>query len=180
MAGSSSQEVKYAFLSVEQHILPISLYNLSLWAIAGFLGKSSKTIVRDLKIDRRIKLFRFQNYWHYLLTGEVLEFPRVHMSSTGTPDLTFVDALVHTHEGSIIYKGILEEYSLTKTGSGLETITLSNVKRRYLKSDSASRLLFFRKKQNPYYEIPGELFVIRYNMIINLNVTYYKVSKQSL
>ncbi|RYE28477.1 MAG: hypothetical protein EOP42_16775 [Sphingobacteriaceae bacterium] len=132
-------------------------------AVAGFLGKY---FIRTYKLDRRYKLFRFQNEWHYLFSGEILDFPDIH-SSAKTNQLTFVDALVNTSEGSLIYSGILSSYVLSSS-TGIDRIYLSDTRRRYLKNDD---------QNNPerYYDMPGDFFVIFSSQIINLHITYYSI-----
>lgn len=178
MIGTNQSTILQAAIGqIQTNVLPIVGYNLSLWLLAGLAGKIARTVVRGTGLDRRQKLFRFQNRWHYILTGEFLQFPRVPLEAKRKPDFTYVDALVQTHEGSIIYKGILADYDLTKSGEGLENIYLIHVERRYLSADKGDWRYKYRKKKNTYYEVPGELFVLKYEQVINLNVTYYAVEE---
>lgn len=143
--------------------LSYSLFAGLTGALAGFLGKY---FIRTYKLDRRYKLFRFQNEWHYLFSGEILDFPDIH-SNAKTTQLTFVDALVNTSEGSVIYSGILSSYVLSSS-TGIDRIYLSDTRRRYLKNDD---------KNDPerYYDMPGDFFVIFSIQIINLHITYYSI-----
>lgn len=75
----------------------------------------------------------------------------------------YVDALVSTTEGTIIYEGVILDYELSKDG-GLEYILLTKVERRYLKDDY---------REYGYYEIPGNILFIPVDEIINLNFTYW-------
>jgi len=143
--------------------------------VTGFL---SKWVVRKLKLDRKIKLFRFQNEWHYIFSGEILDFPKV-SGEADDIDCSYVDALVRTDEGTVIYSGLLTDYILTKEG-GIDRIYLSSVKRRFLKDDilNGPESQTEQKPEDPddkrYYYLPGQFFIIPYNMVINLHITYYK------
>ena len=147
-------------------------YNMSLWIFASLLGHICRLGIRNFKWDRKYQLFRFRNRWHYYLTGEYLDFPEIPGSSENI-DFRYVDILVNTNDGSIIYTGILEDYNLSKEG-GLERVYLSEVKRRYLKSDGTNEIMDGR-----YYSLPGKLFIIPYSQILNIHVTYYSISDYS-
>ncbi len=120
--------------------------------------------MRQLKWDRTIKLFRFQNEWHYLFSGEILDFPKIPGKGSDI-DFTYVDALVETEEGTVIYKGVLQDYILSKDG-GVDRIYLTDVKRRFLKDDN---------EQGKEYQLPGKFFIIPFSKILNLHLTYYAV-----
>ena len=175
---NESALIKDSITNIQDNVYLIVKYNLLLWGFAGIAGKASRTIIRRSGLDRKQKLFRFRNRWHYILTGELLQFPRVPMEETDLPDFTFIDALVETQEGTIIYKGILADYDLTGSGDGLETIYLIHVERRYLSKDRGDWRYRYRNKKITYYEMPGELFILKYDEIVNLNVTYYALQDE--
>lgn len=136
-------------------------YNISVWVFAGFLGYATKKVVRRFKLDRKFKLFRFSNEWHYLITGEILDFPKIEGEANDI-DVVFIDALIGTGEGTIIYSGIIQDYKLSKQG-GLESLYLTQVYKRFLKEDGLVNKPF----------IPGDFMVLPYKDVINLNITYY-------
>ena len=187
-----------AFELLDTDFLPIFIFHLCLYVFSAFSGFLLKKTVRYFKWDRYAKLFRYKNYWHYLINGEVFDFPRsaVHLSHN-TPDdieVIFVDALVETSEGTVIYRGLLADYELSKKGE-LESIYLTKVKRRYLKKDPAMKgqeqesdpsvltkaLRKIKTKEKkptqPYYDVPGHLFVIPYSRIVNVNFSYYTLQE---
>lgn len=93
----------------------IFIYNLSILIFAGLSGFVGKQIVRKQKWDRKYKYFRFQNVWHYILTGEFFDFPRASFTisdKVSAIEMVFVDALVETQEGTLLYNGILVDYEL--------------------------------------------------------------------
>lgn len=162
--NNSDASVHMAFESLDRNKTDIIKYFLGSGFLAVILGIITKLVVRNTKIDRKFKLFRFQNEWHYLFSGEIFDFPRVE-GAFDDIDLIFVDALVETNDGPLLYMGILAEYILSKDG-GIDRIYLTDVTRRKLADD--------RKNEDPY-ELPGEFFVIPFNKISNLHINYYSV-----
>ncbi len=161
-SGRVSAAIETLFLNLYPG-LSYFLFTSLTGALTGFFAKY---LIRTYKLDRRYKLFRFQNEWHYLFSGEILDFPEI-QGSARTVELTFVDALVNTSEGSVIYSGYLSAYVLSSS-TGIDRLYLSNARRRYLKNDD---------KQEPerYYEMPGDFFVVFASQIINLHISYYSI-----
>jgi hypothetical protein len=131
-------------------------------AVSFVAGHLSRKVVRGLKFDRKFRLFRFSNDWHYLLSGEFLDFPEV---PDHPEDVSFklVNALTDVGGKQMIYIGELIHFTLSDEG-GLENIVLKDAKRRPLEDD----LL-----ENRYYEIPGRYITIPYKTIININIRYF-------
>lgn len=155
--------------------LPIILYHLSMWMGSAGLGRFLKQIVRTTGADRQLSLLRFQNSWHYIFTGEFYEFPNsnieLDLDTVEDIELVYVDALVETKEGSLLYEGILVHYELSKDG-GLDYIGLKQVQRRFLKDDQG-----LSGGTPKHYKIPGNLMLLKYSEIRNLNFTYYTLDE---
>lgn len=166
---SDSSKVSAAFENIYVHAFQIISYFFAISGLAVIGGLSSKYVVRLSKFDRKSSLFRFQNEWHYVFSGEILDFPNV-PGRADEVDFKYVDVLVKSNEGTLIYMGMLSHYTLNKEG-GIDRIYLSDTRRRYLKDDKPS----FNIDDNRYYNLPGEFFIIPYEQIINLHITYYKV-----
>lgn len=154
-------------------------YNLSMFVVAGLSGYLLKKVVRSYHLDRSFKFFRFQNSWHYILKGEFFDFPRAQFTlvqdNVEDIEFVFVDAIVEIAGNSYLYDGILVDYNLSSDG-GLETISLSNTKRRKLSDDS--QINSEGKKEdnsNKYYPITGHILVLKYNEIKNLNFKYLRL-----
>ena len=176
---SDSTKVTEAFKTVYQKAPFVTGYFLGVSLVGMAAGFATKLIVRKLKLDRKVKLFRFQNEWHYIFTGEILDFPKVPGKAEDI-DCSYVDALVKTGEGTVIYTGLLADYILTNEG-GIDRIYLTDVKRRFFKDDLTHRAeqpaeLDEATNDSRYYYLPGRFFIISYSQIINLHVTYYKVT----
>ncbi len=137
-------------------------YCLYVIAISFFAGHLSRKIVRWAKLDRKLKLFRFSNDWHYLLSGEFLDFPEV-PDYAEEVSFKMVNVLTNVGNEQMIYIGELIHFNLSDEG-GLENIVLKDAKRRLLKDD----LL-----ESRYYEIPGRYITIPYKTIININIRYF-------
>ena len=131
-------------------------------AMSFCAGHISRKIVRIFKLDRKFRLFRFSNDWHYLLSGEFLDFPEV-PDSPEEVSFKLVNVLTEVGGKQMIYIGELIHFTLSDEG-GLENIVLKDAKRRLLEDD----LL-----ENRYYEIPGRYITIPYKTIININIRYF-------
>ena len=130
--------------------------------VSFFAGHISRKIIRAIKFDRKFKLFRFSNDWHYLLSGEFLDFPEV-PDHPEEVSFKLVNVLTNVGTEQMIYIGELIHFTLSDEG-GLENIVLKDSKRRMLQDD----LL-----ENRYYEIPGRYITIPYKTIVNINIRYF-------
>lgn len=180
-----SGEVGTALSNLYTNKRKILLFLLFTTSVGAFGGLGTKFIVRKLKLDRRHRIFRFANKWHYLLSGEILDFPRFPGRSKDI-HLRYVDILVDSNAGPIIYSGVIKDYILNKEG-GLDSIYLSEAKRRYLKDDHHDRStdnaddgISQMTSSNPYYFLPGNLFVVPFEQIKNIHITYYSAHAQSM
>lgn len=173
----SASPSKKTFNNIEDNALKITMYNLTMFLLAGFSGYLLKKIVRRYRWDRTHKFFRFQNSWHYILKGEFFDFPRAEIilerDTVEDIEFVFVDAILEINNESYIYDGILVDYELSNNG-GLDTISITNAQRRNIKDDSEISKKG-KKKDNlsKYYPIEGHILVLKYCEIKNLNFTYY-------
>ena len=169
LTGAQTETASAALTSISENKWVIAIYYFAACVVALGAGNATREIVRWRNWDKSYRFFRFNNEWHYLLSGEILDFPKI----PGKPrEISFVwiDALVQTGEGgSVIYSGILQDYQLSSDG-GLESIYLRDVARRNLADDPGD-------SEQSAYTIPGKFFVIRYCHTLNLNVTYYEVEE---
>jgi len=167
-----------SFRHIQEHATSIVIYNGTMWVAAVLAGYLFRQVVRVRKWDRKYKHFRFQNAWHYILKGEVFDFERatidLERDTVENIEVVFVDAVVSTSDGSIIYDGILVDYELSPDG-GLETISLKEVNRRYLKNDPHLDQVV---NPNRRYHVPGHMLILKYSEVVNLNFTYYRLVKK--
>jgi hypothetical protein len=146
----------------QQGLVGYLYYCVAVIGVAYVAGHICRRIVRVLKLDRRFRLFRFSNDWHYLLSGEFLDFPEV-PDHPEEVSFKMVNVLTQTGGETMIYIGELIHFTLSDEG-GLDTIVLKDAKRRFLKDDLV---------ENRYYEIPGRYITIPYKTILNINIRYF-------
>lgn len=156
--------------------LPVFLvYILILIVIAAVLGLSARFMVRKFQLDLRYPFLKVNNEWYYLFSGEILDLLDTPGESKNV-EMIQIDVLVSTGDGTMVYSGTLENYFLSKD-NGLDRIYLSNVYRRKMKDDldrtKPNVGYLDRYLDERYYAMPGDLFVVTYDKIINLNVTYH-------
>lgn len=142
--------------------LPYLFYCTFVMTVSFFAGHVSRKLIRVLKFDRKFKLFRFTNDWHYLLSGEFLDFPEV-PDHPEEVSFKLVNVLTNVGKEEMIYIGELIHFTLSDEG-GLENIVLKDAKRRFLKDDLV---------ESRYYDIPGRYITIPFKTIININIRYF-------
>lgn len=160
----------------------ILIYNVGLFVFSSISGAFLKNLVRTKKLDRKYKFLRYQNQWHYILTGEFFDFPRANIdldkSSVEDIEFVFVDALIEVNGTSYLYDGILVDYELSNDG-GLDFIIIKNAERRKLEAD---RELDDNGKRidniDSYYPISRHLLILKYSEIKNINFSYYKLEEE--
>lgn len=161
MLGTNSDGLAAkSFSDLKEYIYPIFFYNLVVFGVSYLFGYLSMKCVRYFKLDRKIRMLRFSNKWHYILTGECLDFPDV---PDHFEDISFkiVNVLCKVNGKSVLYTGEYFNYYIDSKGD-LEAIHLKYPVRRYLDDDKAKT----------YYQIPSRYLVIPSNDIININLKY--------
>ena len=145
------------------------LWQLLLISVSGLVGYTTQYLVRRYRVDTSVKLFRFQNHWHYLLRGGIRRFERVRPLFSGRDNevaSTCVDVLVATAEGDMLYDGMLADYEL-KPGNQLDRSVLVGASRRRLSNDGTSS-----SRSQRFQSILDDLFVIPGDQMNNVNRRY--------
>ena len=149
----------------------VLLYFLVSVAAAGFAGRLAHMAVRHYRLDVRTQYFRFNNHWHYLLSGETEE-----LFAAGRAPITFtsISTIVATKDAAYLYVGVLYDYVLDGKGN-LERIILSGpVRRRRLATDRPSGESRRPVESDPrFYEVEGDYFVLRASEMTTLNIEYW-------
>ncbi|MFW5658586.1 MAG: hypothetical protein ACOCZ8_01270 [Bacteroidota bacterium] len=175
LSGNESPEQQRALTqTTENQKWRVAGYLMLSISIAGALGLSVKTFVRGTKLDRKQKIFRYRNEWHYFFTGEYLDLPGVPGESIYVK-LKYVDVLVSSSAGDLIYSGLLADYVLSSDG-GLDRIYLHDVKRRYLIDDAQETSQISGHSlstSNKYYALPGDVLMLPYSEMKNIHVRFY-------
>lgn len=138
------------------------LYYLFLIIYAILLSTILYKIVRISGLDKHSPVLRFDNSWHYYFSGEVTKFSsfRNIVEKGRIVDLTYADILIKTSEDKTqLYRGVLRQHTISKETGKLEEIYLMDAYR-------------YSDKIENFKSIPGNIFVIPYNNVLNINLTY--------
>jgi hypothetical protein len=150
---------------------------------SAVLGRFAHWLVRFSKLDLRTQIFRFKNEWFYLLTGEALQFSEAKLPSRSV-DGVYLSAVVDHGNETYLYRGIILDWSFNGEGD-LESIRITDAHRRPFSKDRAVGQLTSRESyisggppDDRYYEIRGDLLVLRYSDIKTLNLDYFSLEEE--
>ncbi len=167
-------KISNAFTNFENYKFQIFFYHLSLNIFAGLMGWLLKFLVRKTKADKRIKILRYRNSWHYLFSGEFFDLPMASFNliddDVNQIEFIYTDVLTSASDKLILYEGILVDYELSKD-EGLNYLILKEYRRRFIDDNE--------KDNKEYYEIPGHILIIPYSSITNINMSFYKLNEIS-
>jgi hypothetical protein len=176
--GEGDRYLEHVLTEVSRAYPWVAGYLVSLYGTAAVAGNLGHRAVRRLRLDHHTKTFRFDNYWYYMLTGEVLNF-RENASEGRRVDGVYVSAVVDHASGSYLYRGIVSDFTFDRDGR-LDTIVLADAHRRRLVDDREEGAP--RPGVGPsvpderYYEIRGDFLVLRYAELRTLNLDYFTVT----
>lgn len=156
------------FKNIQNNYLLIGSYFFLVILTAFFLGHLLRNIVIQFNLDIKYRFFHFDNEWYYLFTARYLEVDK----KDGV--FIFLDILVETQSDPIIYKGILEYFTLAK-GGGLDSIRLINVKKQRLRLNSDSSKTEDTVAKSEDLLIPGNSIVFPMHQIKNINIRYMSI-----
>jgi hypothetical protein len=144
----------------------IFVYFTVLYAASAGLGFSAHLLVRHFKWDLRSRFFRFNHQWHYLLHGEIANFPE---SNVEVPSFDFVSVacVVDTNAGSFLYVGVLDAFYFNQSGD-LDLLVLTGAMRRPIdvsKEDASGA-------KPDYFFIDAEYLYLKYSDVKNVSIRY--------
>lgn len=146
--------------------VPILWFLICVNVSAYIFGVILNFFVRRFWLDVKYNLFRYENIWHYIITAKYFQVKRSQFElSKGEIDdieITYCVVLVSIGGENILYNGILIDYQLGHDG-GLDMIYLKDAKRRLINNPRGN-----------YENIDGNIFIIKYENVINLNLTFYR------
>jgi hypothetical protein len=176
--GEGSRYLDRVLASAPGHYTGVAGYLVSLYGAAAVAGNLGHRAVRRLKLDHRTKTFRFDNYWYYMLTGEVLDF-RENAAEGRRVDGVYLSAVVDHGSGSYLYRGIVSDFTFDRDGA-LDTIVLADAHRRNLADDRVEAGppagVGPSEPDERYYEIRGDFLILRYSELRTLNLDYFAVT----
>lgn len=166
---------------LDEHIHLFAYFNMLIYMAAGIFGLLLHFIIQKFDLDKRMKIFRFKNYWYYVFSGEILKFKKfirasanVKLATLGknrTAIITYADALCDVNGQSKLYRGYVVDYELDSDNMHhLDKIYLLDAVR--YETNAHSRRGLIEETVNQKIDIQGDLFVIDYKNVINLNLTY--------
>lgn len=162
-----------AIHAVTNQPIKVAIYFLTLYFFSMYLGYKLHTVIRKNGLDKKYKLFRFNNQWHYLLTGEIMEFPDMNDNPTEV-DFVSVSAVVDSY----LYIGNVADYELDGQGK-LARLTLKETYRRMLSDDADGDDVQIDLENDPrYYRIKGDFFIIDCENTRNINIDYWYLPEE--
>lgn len=163
------------FLKNQVHLY---VYFTALCAFSSIiLALLAHKIVRRYDLDIRFKILRFKNQWYYIFNGDILRFKKYKIISQEvrlTQDLSshknimfaYVDVLVREADGIHLYSGIVMDYDLNAQDiSKLDKLYLMDAHKHIPVPNNTTK----KRVKTP---IPGQIFVLNDEQILNINLTY--------
>ena len=165
----------------------VAVYFFLLGFGSYLFGLFAHFLVRSQGLDHRCRLFRYDNPWFYLLSGESLQAilpdqPKSWWSRLcswwplGRPrkaDVVKISAAVKQGNDVYLYVGKLESFEFDRAGQ-LDRLVLSQASRRLLSKDRMPEAQneHDASKDERFYPIETLHFVIRYADICTLNIEH--------
>ncbi len=172
--------INRVYIKLNQGFLPEEIFNLKLlgWVsaylistifISFLIAQICWKVVRNLDLDKNYSTLKFNNYWHYYLSGESLKFKDFKgILPNQKVLLTEADVLVDTgNEGTKLYKGFIRQHTICKNTGDLKAVYLTDVRR-------------FIDKEPYIKDVPGHIMIIPAEKIININLTYITKSENKI
>jgi hypothetical protein len=161
---TSENTVEKSFSQLRQFLYPIFFYNLLVFSFSFLIGYGLQKGIRKFSLDRTIRYLRFSNKWHYIFTGECLDFPDIPDEFEEITDKV-INVLCKVNDKNVLYTGEYFNYYIDNNGD-LEAIHLKYPIRRYLEKDNGTA--------QDYYQIESRYLVIPNSDIVNINFRYFK------
>jgi len=151
---------------ITNNIRAIFSYFISLAIAATIISFFIRNLIRTYKIDRKLKMFRYDNNWYYIFSGEVLDIEEYNKNrdiSSDTINDRIVDVLTKSGDKYILYRGNLVDYQLNGNNS-VDYIVLSSPRKQVVGEDETK-------------DITSNYFVIPYTEVLNINIKYLTIEE---
>lgn len=155
--------IEQSFNQLREFLYPIFFYNFSVFSFSFLIGFGTRKLIRKYGLDKTLRYLRFSNKWHYIFSGECLDFPDVPDDFREITD-KIINVLCKVNGESVLYTGEYFNYYIDKDGN-LEAVHLKYPIRRYLANDKIEK--------KDYYKIESRYLVIPDSDIININFRYF-------
>lgn len=167
---SSNSLLIEAAESFAGNLIPIAGYVLSTFMVGIISGWLLRKTVLKFDLDIKFGLLRFNNDWHYLLSGIKPNKPH--------PAGSIVAATVEFPDATYLYAGLLWNYTVSTDGR-LREMTLIGARRRMITADQATDDVDGGDTDNGgilgarYYPLKGDLFVLDCSRVQTINIDYF-------
>lgn len=174
----------------KQNIHRLFFHLFDVCVLALVLGIFLSRTVRYLNLDKKTRILRFQNNWFYLFNGEILEFKKfkphfknviLNKQPGQQQVLTLVDVAIEAPAGFEFYSGFLVDYALKDSDpTELDKLYLKGASRYIMVDKDSTNMTDFSNihLRGKKVAIPGHVFVLETDKLLNLNVTY--ITKETL
>ncbi|MES2512897.1 MAG: hypothetical protein V4580_02080 [Bacteroidota bacterium] len=159
-----SSKNENVFQPLEDHLILIVSYQIVLNIICILSARLLLGFIINNKLDQRFKFLRFDNEWHYILSGRHL--------NPNKEVVKYANVLVDMEEFYLIYTGFLADYSVDKEGN-LKLIELERVKRKVISKDEKT------DNTTKEYIFNVDSLFIPYDKILNFSITYFNIDEVS-
>ena len=149
-------------------VTDFAFYNSVILLIMFLLGRGVRILLKRRNLHADNQLVNLYNRWWYFFNG--------YYAGAGQFDFVYVDAVVDTNDGTLIYSGYLGYYE-TKNGE-LDRIYLNETVRREFKRRTHSEDTHLMNETGKPLKIPGDTFSLKYENIINLNVNFILMTEE--
>ncbi len=178
MFAKNSLSAKTSFF-LDNNLIYFVFFVTSMYLSSFVLGVSFHYVIRKLNWDKKFKILRFKNYWYYLLSGEIVKFPKFDralidieindIDKDTDVSMAYADILTDECGKTKMYTGYVLDYELDQENSNqLDKIYLLDAH----KYNYVQHKKFHFQKDFIKQSIPGHLFIIDYKKVLNINITY--------
>jgi hypothetical protein len=164
LLGGELKDLESKISNNEFHvaITSFSYYNASLLLIMVALARCSRALLVKTGWHSKSTALHLYHKWWYVFNG--------YYSNIEQPDLVFVDLVVDTKDQTVIYSGYLVNFDFVN--GDLDRVYLKDtLKRDFTKIDDQDVSSEALPITEPY-QIPGDLFSIAYQNILNINLHF--------
>lgn len=169
---------------IDEDILMVMSHLFVVYFLAILFGFIFSRLIRLIHFDKKFKLFRYKNQWYYIFSGEIFLFkkfknaPKIlgnvkgeYSQETFYPP--YADILLNNNGvSSLFYSGYIVDYDLDVDNiSKLDKLYLLGA-HRYRAKRGDECIEVRDNKSKVKVSIPGDVFVLSADKILNLNLTF--------
>lgn len=157
------------YSNITSNIYNIFSYFITLALASTLFGYFIRNTVRVSKLDRKSNLFRYDNTWYYIFSGEVLDIEKYNKNKTITSaniGQRVVDVLTKSDEKYVLYRGSLIDYQLNDNNS-VDFIVLASPRKQIIGETETK-------------DISSNYFIIPYSEVLNINIKYLEVDIENI